>query len=1039
MKPSIFQLKLITVAVMTVLCSIPFLAYTQQAKKITGRVTTETGDPLTGVSIQVKNTQRGTTSGDSGRYEIEVTGKDPVLIFSYVGYVKQELRVAGSGAMDVVLVLEKNELSQVVVIGYGTIKKSDITGSVASVKADELKAIPATSFDQALQGRAAGVQVTTLSGKPGAETSIRIRGTTSINAGNEPLYVIDGMLITSDGNDMSTGVTLGPRIGPLASINPNDIESIEILKDASATAIYGSRGANGVVLITTKRGRKGKGTVTLDSYYGSQTIANQVEVLNAADFANLVNDAKLNANQTPIYVNPKNLGEGTNWQDEVLQTAPMGNLQLTFAGGDDKTKYSIAGSYFKQEGIIIGSDFERFSFRANFDRDISDRLSIGTSLTYSGIASNGVLTNAGTIVPGVITSAFLFNPVLPVYDSTVDGGYTYQNDRGKVLGNPVAEAEKHISYTTSSRFLGNFHAKYKLMEGLEFKTSFGVDAFSQKENSYAPYYLKRAEASKGEAAVGDIQGITWLNENTFTYNKKFRNEHALTALAGFTMQQFQNQSLLAYAFDFPDDRTGYHNLGAALNPQKPVNNESKWSLVSFLGRAFYNIQDKYLVTLTARADGSSKFAEGNKFGFFPSGAVAWRMSKERFMQDVDFISDLKLRVSYGAIGNQAIPPYQSLSLVGPYGQGVFNSSQGSEPYNGMEPLSYVNKDLKWETTKQLDIGIDLSMFKNRITIAADYYHKKTFDLLLSTPIPTTSGFTTTLLNVGNIVNRGFDFDIRTINTTGTVKWNTSLNISVNRNELTDLNTETDIPIFGGLILREGESIGTFYGYIFDGIFQSDEEAANSPVLAGQEPTSPNPASRAKAGDRKYRDINNDGKIDAADRTLLGTAQPDFTWGLNNTISYGNWDFSFFFQGSQGNKLANYNSFDLLNFTGQNNVLAEAGLNRWTPERPSNKYPRALASGSLDVGIFSSAIVEDASYIRLKNVTLAYRMPYSVLKKTGIQNMKIYGGATNLWTRTNYTGYDPEANTYGQSTTLIGIDFGGYPQTTTYTIGLNIGF
>lgn len=1016
----------------------PGTTLAQTSKKITGKVTAETGEILVGVTVQVKGSSTITTTNDSGFYSISVPGSETTLIFSYVGYAKQEVNVKNKTTFDVVLMQEKNEMSQVVVIGYGTVKKSDLTGSVVSVKADELRAVPATSFDQSLQGRAAGVQVTQLSGKPGAETSIRIRGTTSINAGNEPLYVIDGMLISSDGNDQSTGVTLGPRIGPLAAINPNDIESIEILKDASATAIYGSRGANGVVIITTKRGRAGKGSVTFDSYYGQQEIANKIQVLNAHQFGDFVNEAKLNANQTPIYVNPKNL-ETTDWQDAVLQTAPIANYQLTFSGGDDKTKYSITGAYFTQDGIIKNSDFKRYSFRSNLDREVSKRLTVGTSVTYARVTSNGVLTNAGTIVPGVVTDAMLFNPILPIYDSTVVGGYTYENDRGKLLGNPVAEVDKYNSYTSSSRFLGNLYARYKLMDGLEFKTSFGIDAFSNKENSYAPYYLKRAQASKGEASVGTIQGSTWLNENTLTYSKQFKNEHSINAVAGFTAQQFQNESLFVYAFDFPDDRTGYHDISAALNPQKPFNAESKWTLVSFFGRVNYTIKDKYLFTVTGRSDGSSKFAEGNKYGFFPSGAFAWRISKEKFMENGHAISDLKFRASYGVVGNQAIPPYQSLALVGPYGEGVFNSSQGSEVYTGREPLSYVNKDLKWESTKQLDIGIDLSLFKNRITFTGDYYNKKTYDLLLSTPIPTTSGFQTTLLNIGNIVNKGFDLDLKTINTTGALKWNTSLNVSINKNEMTNLNTNTDILLPGGIILRQGLPIGTFYGYQFEGIFQSDEEAANSPVLIGQEPTSPNPASVAKAGDRKYKDINGDGVINASDRTLLGNAQPKFTWGFNNSFSYKNFDLSFFFQGSEGNKMANLNNLDLLNFTGQNNVLAEAALNRWTPENPSNKYPRALSNGSLDVGIFSSNIVEDASYVRLKNVTLAYRLPANVLKRTGIQSLRIYVGGTNLWTLTDYTGYDPEANTYGQSTTLIGIDYGGYPQTKTYTIGLNVGF
>jgi len=1013
-------------------------AQAQTAKNISGTIKNKSGEPIAGASIAVKGTTNGATSDSGGVFTIAVPA-NATLVLTHVGYKLQEIAVKERTTLNITLEDNSNELSQVVVVGYGTVRKSDLTGSVVSVKSEDLKAVPVTSFDQALQGRAAGVQVTQTSGKPGAETSIRIRGTTSINAGNEPLYVIDGMLVNSDAGDMSTGVTLGPRIGALSAINPNDIESIEILKDASATAIYGSRGANGVVLITTKRGRAGQGSVTFDAYYGQQEIAHEVKVLNAAQFGNFVNDAKINAGQTPVYVNPPNLGEGTDWQGELFRKAPMANYQVSFAGGDEKTKYAISGGYFDQDGIIINSNFKRYSFRANLDREVNKRLTVGNSITYARTISNGVLTNAGTIIPGVVTGSLLFNPILPVYDSTVKGGYTFENDRGTTLGNPIADANEYNSVSKSSRFIGSVYARYKLTNNLEFRTSFGLDAFSDNAASFAPNYLKRTQASNGEASIGNVDGLTWLNENTLTFNKTWNDKHRINAVGGFTMQKFNNESLFAYAFGFPDGRTGYHNIAVAENPQTPVNSESQWSLISYLGRVNYTLNDKYLFTLTGRIDGSSKFSEGNKYGYFPSGAFAWRVSKEDFMQNMEAISDLKARVSYGVIGNQAIPPYQSLALIGPYGQGVFNSVSGSEVYNGMEPLSYVNKDLKWESTRQFDIGFDLGLFKQRITVTADYYQKLTYNLLLSTPIPTTSGFPSTLLNIGNIQNKGVDIDIRTINTTGELKWSTSFNLSLNRNEVTNLNTTTDILLQNALLLRKGEPIGTFYGYIFEGIFQSDEEAAKSPVLVGQEPGSSNPASVAKAGDRKYRDVNGDGKIDASDRTILGSAQPEFTYGFNNTLSYKNFDLSFFFQGSQGNKLANYNSYNLLNFTGQNNVVADGGLNRWTPENPGNKYPRALSSGSLDVGIFSSSILEDASYLRLKNVTLSYNLPRNFLQKAKIQTARIYISGSNLWTLTQYSGYDPEANTYGQSTTLIGIDNGGYPQSKIFQAGITLAF
>jgi TonB-linked SusC/RagA family outer membrane protein len=1005
---------------------------------VKGTVTADDGSTLPGVSVKVKGATAATVTDINGKFSISLPDEGGTLIFSYVGFKTREVLVTTS-TIDVVMASENKELSQVVVIGYGTVRKSDLTGSVSSVKADELKSVPATTFDQALQGRASGVQVTQTSGKPGAETSIRIRGTSSINAGNEPLYVIDGMLVNSDGGDVSSGVNLGPRISPLSSINPSDIESIEILKDASSTAMYGSRGANGVVLITTKHGKSGTGSVSFESYYGLQQISNKLDVLNAAQYADFVNEAKLNANQTPVYVNPKNLGAGTNWQNELYRTAPMASYQLSFSGGDDKTKYNISGGYFTQDGIIINSDFKRYSFRANLDRDVSSRLTIGNSITYSRVSSSGVLTNQGPIVPGVTTSALLFNPVLPVYNSGVNGGYTFENDRGKILGNPIADAKEFNSYGVISRILGNVYAKYKLADGLEFKTTFGIDAFSDRENSFGPNFLKRTQASKGEASVGTVEGMTWLNENTLTYNKQINKNNSFNLLGGFTLQQFQNESLLAYAFEFPDSRTGYHNLNAALNPQKPVNNELKWSMVSYLARANYTLMNKYLFTLTGRIDGSSKFATANQYGFFPSAAFAWRLSEEEFIKNIRAISNLKIRTSYGVIGNQAIPSYQSLALIGPYGQGVFNNGNGGEVYSGSEPVAYVSKNLKWETTRQLDLGFDASFFNDRISFTADYYEKRTFDLLLVTPIPTTTGFNKTTLNVGNLVNKGFELDLRTVNTTGKFSWTTSANLSVNRNKITNLNDDGDIQLAGGSLLRVGQPIGTFYGYIFDGIFQTDAEAASSPVLIGQEPSSSFPGSRAKAGDRKYRDMNNDHVIDEKDRTLLGSAQPSFTWGFGNNINYKNFGLSFFFQGSQGNKMANLNNLDLLNFTGQNNVLAEAGLNRWTPANPNNKYPRALASGGLDAGVYSSAIVEDASYLRLKSLSLAYNFSSGLLNKIKVKNLRLYVTASNLWTLTNYSGYDPEANTYGQSTNVIGIDSGGYPMAKTYIVGLNVGF
>ncbi|QNL51742.1 TonB-dependent receptor [Olivibacter sp. SDN3] len=1018
-----------------------FSGILQQERIISGRITANNGTPLPGVTIKVKGTARGATSNDNGYYTINLPKDDVTLVFTSIGFNSQEIDVADQTTISIVMqAAQSEELSEIVVIGYGTAKKSDLTGSVSSVKAEELQAIPATSIDQALQGRAAGVQVTQVSGQPGGQTSIRIRGTSSINAGNEPLYVIDGMLVNSEG--IGAGTNRSPSINPLSAINPNDIESIEILKDASASAIYGSRGANGVILITTKKGKEGTSAINFESYYGMQRISNKVEVLNAAQFADLVNEAQLNANATPVYVNPQNLGEGTNWQDEILRDAPMATYQASLSGGDAKTQYALSGGYFSQKGIIANSDYDRYSFRANLNRQLTERLAVGTNFTYSRLATSGVLTNLGTLLPGITTSALLFNPVQPIYDPNGPGGYTFEDDRGRGLSNPVADREME-TVSQSSRILGNAFANFKIIEGLEFKTSFGIDQYFTKENSFVPNFLKRAHSSEGEVGIGNSQALTWLNENTITYNKTINTKHQLNIVAGNMIQKFFQENSNMLSFGFSDNRTGYHDIRSGLNHQPPANGESSWSMVSYLSRINYTLDDKYLFTLSGRMDGSSKFGSENKYGFFPSGAFAWRLSDETFMQNVNVFNDLKVRTSYGLIGNQAIAPYQSIPLVGPFGEGVFNSSQGSEVYKGKEPLNYANNRLKWESTQQLDIGLDASLFQSRVTITADYYHKKTTDLLLSTPIPSTSGFITSILNIGNVENKGFDLDIRTVNTTGKLNWNTAINFSVNRNQVTRLNSDDDI-LQGGFapgwsILRVGEPIGSFYGYIFDGIFQTDEEAASSAVLRGQEASSPNPASRARAGDRRYRDINDDGVIDENDRTLIGNAQADFTWGINNSFTYKNIDFSFFFQGSQGNQLANFNSFELQNFNGEQNALAEAALNRWTPDNPSNLYPRALASGSLDVNTFSSTIVEDASYIRLRNIVLGYTLPENLLRNLRMKSLRVYVSGTNLFTWTKYKGYDPEVNFYGQSTTFIGADYGSYPMAKTLLFGLNIGF
>lgn len=1020
----------------------PSTTHALQDRIISGKVTSPEGESLPGVSVLIKGSNTGTVTDAEGRYNLTVPSGDAVLVYSFIGFSQEEVAVGNQTVIDITLTPSLESLSEVVVIGYGTVKKSDLTGSVSSIKADELKAVPTTSFDQALQGRAAGVQVMQTSGAPGAEASIRIRGVSSILAGNEPLYVIDGMLVNSSTNDVTPGGGVGsnsPRIGPLSAISPNDIESIEILKDASATAIYGSRGTNGVVLITTKRGKKGISSINVESYYGVQQVSKKIGLLNAQQFAEFLNEAKTNAGQTPVYANPSTLGRGTDWQEEIYRTAPIQNYQVSFAGGSDKTQYVISGGYFDQDGIVINSDFKRYSFRTNITTELSEKFSVGTNFTYSYTRGTSLNTGLQAITPGVIGSALGMNPILPVYDRNREGGYTYENDLGTVIGNPVAEAKEHTALSTSGRILGNVEGRYKILPGLVLKSSFGIDGVFARDRSFAPAWLKAAQSSQGEAGIVTLEAMTWLNENTLTFDKAFDNNNSINVVAGFTLQEFKNERMGAYTFQIDDERLGYHYLGSGNLPQAPYSNEMTWSMLSYLGRVQYSLKDKYLFTVTGRVDASSKFSKNNKYAFFPSGAFAWRVSEESFMQDINAVSDLKLRTSIGIIGNQAIDSYQSLALVQPYGQGVFNNGTTGNYYSSSQPVSYSNPNLKWETTRQFDIGVDVGLFKNRIQVTADYYQKYTYDLLLNTPIPYTSGFSETTLNIGNLTNKGIDLEIRTVNTTGAVQWNTSFNISGFRNKVTKLADDTDVSLGSGLRLIKGEPIGTFYGYKFAGIFQSDEEAGSSPVFKDQQDTPANAQTKARAGDRKYVDVVGDGVINDEDRAILGNALPKFTWGLNNTVSYKNFSLSCFIQASYGQKMANYNALALEDFRGVQNISAEAGLNRWTPEHPSNRYPRALANRTVDVSTFSSAYVEDASYIRMKNITLAYNLPSSILEKAHIKNVRIYASATNLFTITDYSGSDPEGSSYGTSTAYPGVDQGRYPLTKTYLLGLNLGF
>jgi TonB-linked SusC/RagA family outer membrane protein len=1000
------------------------------SKQIKGKIVDSSGQPLPSANVVEKGSTNGVMTDFDGTFSLTISNENATLVVSYIGFDTQEFQVKGQSNINIVLKETAAGLNEVVVVGYGTQKKRDITGSVSSINKNAIKDLVLTSTEQALKGQAAGVQMTQSSSAPGGGASVRIRGGNSISAGNEPLYVIDGFPIYND-NTNSTGVLgNGQASNVLASINPSDIESMEILKDASATAIYGSRGANGVIMITTKRGKAGQSSVTFESYYGFQQLSKKIDLLNAYDYALSVNADNIRRGRLPYVTDPElynpsnpNAIKGTDWQDEAFRVAPTQNYQLGFSGGDEKTKYSISGNYFTQDGILLGSDFTRGSVRVNLDRNLSSKFKLGLSFSSSITENNQAKTDSDLDSNniGAISSILYAAPTQSVYNA--DGTYSrFRNADGNFYVNPIAALLEIKNVSKTNRTFGNVFLDYKITKDLLFKTTFGADQINIKEDYYNPASIQDAGIT-AKARIGVSQSFSWLNENTLTYTKTFAAKHNLTALAGFTRQKLTRESVTAGSERYVNDILEDNNLGGGATANIPGSNVSDWQLESYIARVNYGYNDRYLLTLTGRADGSSRFGASNKYSFFPSGSVAWRVSEEEFMKSTaNVISNLKLRVSYGETGNQEIPQYRSLAALGsnnyPIG-GIINS--------GLASTRVANPDLRWETTAQFDAGIDLSLFSNRINIVADYYDKRTSDLLLDVQIPPTSGFTSALQNVGSVKNYGVELALNTVNFDGEFKWKTSFNITFNKNEVLDLGGEHERVVGGGSaskqitntgILRVGEPVGAFYGYVTDGLFQTQAEV-DAGKAAGQPSTS-------VVGDRRFKDTNGDGTFNEKDRAILGYAQPDFFYGLTNTFSYKNIDLNVLINGVQGSDIVN------LNVNAQTDVNAPESLNRWTPTNTNTDIQRHTTETRL-----TNKQVEDGSYLRIQNISLGYNMPESIFKDTFVQSIRLYVSLQNWWTFTNYKGYNPDVSSFGQDNLSMGVDRGGYPSAKTFLMGLNV--
>ncbi|OAV68928.1 Outer membrane cobalamin receptor protein, SusC/RagA family [Bacteroidales bacterium Barb6XT] len=998
---------------------------TFQGKVIDGR----TKEAIIGAGILLKNAKAntGTVTDFNGAFNLTVPSLPATIAVSYLGYKDQEIDIYEKLSEAIVISLAEDllALDEVVVVGYGTQKRAELTGSIASVSTETLKQVPLSSIDNTLQGSTSGIQVSQVSGQPGGSVSIRIRGGSSIQGGNEPLYVVDGFPFYN--NASSAGALSGNSINPLSSINPGDIESIDVLKDASATAIYGSRGANGVIIITTKKGKDESARVSYDFSIGTQSLRNKVDLLNAHDFAILRNNALYDAypakgeyqylSQTEI----DKLGKGTDWQDEAFRTAPVQNHQISITGGTNKTHYALSGNYFNQKGILSNTDFRRLSARINIDSQIYERLKVGINLTTSRTDAN-VAPNSLEIgdQESIISSFLIMPPTASIYDS--DGSYTLQNPFENIFANPIASLKEQENRNTSYLVLGSAFGEYTIIKDLKFKVLLGVNINNNKEYNYIPSTIYEGLPSKGIASIGTSNPYSWLNENTLTYLKDFNRKHFFNFLVGFTQQEARTEFLKTGSTRFVNDYLTFNSLQSGSTTTQPFSDVDHSALQSYLARVNYNLDNKYFVSVSFRGDGSSRFGKERKWGYFPSVGGSWSVSNEQFFKPVkQTVDNLKLRFSYGKTGNQEIGSYQSLATLA-----TVNYLFGNSPVTGFRPERLPNDDLGWETTYQTDFGIDVSFFKNRLSLTADAYYKKTNDLLLDVQIPWTTGHSSSLQNYGSVENKGIEFIVNSQNLTGQFKWNTAFNLSVNRNKVLEIGNSAESYIIGNYLVKIGEPLGTFYGCVTDGILQTGEEAGKGKFTGNATP---------KAGDRLYKDVSENGSFTTAeDRAIIGNAQADFIYGITNRFEYKGFALSFLFQGSVGNELINLNRQRTELFNGQQNAAASA-LDRWTSSNPSTTIPRA----KLDPApVFSDRFVEDASFIRLKTASLSYTLPDAVVKSIPLENVRLYVSGQNLLTWTKYSGYDPEV-TSKDNTVAQGSDTGVYPIARTLTAGVSITF
>ncbi len=1003
-----------------VLLSTMMASFAYGQSQVLGTITDQENQPLPGVNVLVKGSTQGATTDANGKYQMAVPNSTAILTFSFIGFTSQEITVGNQTVLDVKMQEDIQSLQEVVVVGYGTVKKSDLTGSITSIKADAFKDMPVTSVDQALQARAPGVNVTQSSSAPGGGLSVRIRGANSLISGSEPLYVIDGLPIYPDNSSFGTGGTGSAASNrqpgnALASLNPNDIESIEVLKDASATSIYGSRGANGVVLITTKRGKEGQSIVNLESSYSTQTIAKEIDMLSAADFGRYLNTLDISQGGSPRYTEDQinAFGNGTDWMDAILRTGSIWTNQLTVSGGNSDSRYAVIGNYMDNQGIVTNTNFKRYGLRLNLDNDLfKGKASLSNSWSFSRTVGNNVPTDRGG-PGGIIITALGLDPTVPVYDD--NGNYNYPLYDGRFIINPVAEAKEGVDKDATNRFLGTTALTIPIFSDLKFRTSLGLDLLNATRNTFYNSKTRLGRQYGRELQRFDRNLVNLLNENILTYSKSLTGGHHLEILVGYTYQKENNNSSFQAIRGLDSDDFKSVNFQNGTIPQIGNSGRADWALQSVLARINYNFNDRYLVTLTARRDGSTKFGPNNKWATFPSAAFGWRVVNEKFFESAgltNLFDDFKLRVSYGLTGNSQIPAYQSTSDLSPRYY-VFNNVLVS----GYAATRMPNADLKWEQTRMFNTGLDMSFLNNRLGITVDYFNNRTTDLLLYVSIPQSTGFGTLLKNTGSLSNTGFEFsaDFKAIRSDD-FTWDINGNISVLRNEIEDLgdsapfyasSTSGHLGVDGSWV-EAGNPIGVWRGLKYIGIRED--------------------------GSPDYEDKNADGKFTAEDYDIMGDPNPDFTWGFSSTLKYKGFDFAVFFRGVQGNDVRNLQQSEIGDGAQKINQISTILTDSWTPQNPNASRPSVDAKRDFASYRRSSFFIEDGSFIRLQNVSLGYTLPTTKF----IRSARIYVSAQNLFIITDYSGFDPEVNNQGQNNLNRGDDYDAYPRSRSFTVGVNVG-